>query len=297
MTTKSLSVVVLALVGGETLASCLKRLPLDKVECVVVLRSGMDAEHWKRRNPSVILVERPEREPVPHRRAEGLRVASGEVVGFLEDTSWPDEGWCEGVRAAFIEAQAVAAGGPVKLAPRLPSRCQALFWSEYGAFAPLPQSETHVTPITRVPGNNMAFRRRELLAILEGYDEGLIEGEICACILANGGQIVFSQRMGVTFSACDRHNAQLSTRLHHGRIYAASMVKNKGWPTRLLYLAKIPVLPVVLAVRAARAMLASGSSTSKFRVLFWTGLMATAWALGEALGAMRGERRSMSEWR
>jgi hypothetical protein len=297
VTKKPFSVIIVALVGGEALARCLKRLPLGEVECVVVLRSGMDAGHWKSQSRSLIVIERPEDEPVPLRRVEGLRVASGEIVGFLEDTSWPREGWREGVRAAFVDAQAVAAGGPIELAQKLPSRCQALFWSEYGAFVPLSESESDVTPTTRVPGNNMAFRRHKLLAALKGSSEGLIEGEVCAHILAHEGQIVFSQRMGVTFSACGRREAKLSTRLHHGRIYASSRLKNRGWPARVLYLTRIPLLPFVLAVRAARVMLASGSSTGHLRVLLRMGLMVIAWSLGEALGAVRSEGRSMREWR
>jgi hypothetical protein len=296
MTKNSLSVVVIALVGGEALSSCVDRLPLAEVECIVVLKEGMETEEWKRRYPSVIVLERPESEPTPVRRSEGLRAASGGIVGFLEDTSWPDESWCEGVHAAFTQLRTVAAGGPAKLAPMLPSRCQALFWNEYGAFASLPQNPP-ITPVMRVPGNNMAFRRLDLLTILASLGEGLIEGPVCTRILAAGGQIVFHQLMGVTFSTCDQHNARLSTRFHHGRLYAASRVKNKPWTARLFYLAKTPILPMVLIVRGARGKRIAGSSTDNFRVFLWMSLMMIAWSLGEALGAVRGAGSSMSEWR
>jgi hypothetical protein len=103
--------------------------------------------------------------------------------------------------------------------------------------------------------------------------------------------------MGVTFSTCDQHNARLSTRFHHGRLYAASRVKNKPWTARLFYLAKTPILPMVLIVRGARGKRIAGSSTDNFRVFLWMSLMMIAWSLGEALGAVRGAGSSMSEWR
>src|SRR5262249_59182529 len=63
-----LSVVVVALIGREALANCLDRLPLDAIECVVVLTKEMrSSSPWERRYPSVVFVEAPD-EPVPLRR-------------------------------------------------------------------------------------------------------------------------------------------------------------------------------------------------------------------------------------
>ena len=220
-----LSVVVVVLTGGDALANCLERLPLDEVECVVVLTKTKQAtSQWERRYPSVVFVEAPN-EPVPLRRQRGVMAVEGDVVGLLEDTSWPHEGWCAAVKSAFMDAQTAAAGGSVRIDPTLPSRCQALGWSEYGAFAPCRVAQSDLTGprhdkltgADRVPGNNMAFRRPELLELLREEDDGLVEGPICARLLTQGHQILYEPRMLVTLSACDRHNASLITRLHHGQ--------------------------------------------------------------------------------
>lgn len=300
--TPHLSVVVVALIGHDALANCLDRLPLDAVECIVVLTEEMrPASQWKRRYNSVVFVEAIQ-EPVPLRRQRGVKAATGDVVGLIEDTSWPDEGWCAAVRSAFEDSQIIAAGGPVRIAPTLRSRCQALGWSDYGSFAPNRAQQSTTSrdrPVTTnlVPGNNMAFRHCALLELLQREESGLIEGPICAQILAKGGQILYQPEMTVTLSACDRHSTLLATRLHHGRIYAGMQLKDSGWISRLLHLAKASVLPIVLTARAWIAMSKSNRANARLSVLFWLGLMTSAWALGEAVGSLRGVGRSMNEWR
>ena len=302
--THPLSVVVVALIGRDALANCLDRLPLDAVECVVVLTKELRSTFQWGRYPSVHFIEAPE-EPVPLRRKRGVMAVKGDVVGLLEDTSWPDEGWCTAVKSAFTDSEAAAAGGAVRIAPTLLSRCQALGWSEYGAFTPERVEQSAPTGyrrdgsvrIGRVPGNNMAFRRTELLGLLREEVNGLIEGRLCALLLAQGRQILHEPRMLVTLSACDQHNVSLATRLHHGRIYAASRLEGRGWPARFLHLAKAMLLPIVLTARAVFAMGASSRANLRFPVLIWVSLMASAWALGEAVGSMRGAGQSLREWR
>jgi hypothetical protein len=292
-----LSVVVVALIGRDALANCLDRLPLDAVECVVVLTKEMRyASQWKRRYPSVVFIKAPD-EPVPLRRRRGVMAAKGDIVAVLEDTSWPEEGWCAAVKAVFTDPETVAAGGPVRIATTLESRCQALGWSEYGAFAPKGTRHNRMIRTDRVPGNNMAFRRSELLEVPCKEADGLIEGSVCARLSAQGCQILYVPRMLVTLSACDQRNVSLATRLHHGRIYAASRLKGMGWSAKLLHLAKTTLLPIVLTARTVSAMNAVSRSSVSFPVLIWVSLMASAWALGEAVGSVTGAGQSIRKWR
>jgi hypothetical protein len=103
--------------------------------------------------------------------------------------------------------------------------------------------------------------------------------------------------MLVTYSACDRHNAALPTRFHHGRLYAASYVEDKGWPSRLAHLAKATLLPIVLPTRVMAAMTSSGRLSARLLTLLWLALIECAWALGEAVGSVAGAGESMKEWR
>jgi hypothetical protein len=299
-----LSIVVIPLVGQSAVANCLDRLPLATVECIVVLRETMGAvTSWERRYPSVFFLGAANA-PVPVRRQIGLRAAAGNVVGLIEDTTWPDEGWCAATLSAFADPRTAAAGGPVKIAATLPSRYQALGASEYAAFATdrLPRatgSSICDQPVTasRVPGNNMAFRRLDLIEAMDKHDGGMFEGVTCARLLAKGCQVVYHPRMSVTYAVCDRHNASLATRLHHGRIYAAGLVRYRTWPFRLVHLAKTPLLPIVLTARAIGSLRGSGSLRAKVAALFWLILMESAWAIGEAVGVLAGVGKSVNEWR
>ena len=130
------STIVIPLVGANALANCLDRLPLSALECIVMLRETMGRPHsWQQRYPSVMFLDA-SHEPVPLRRQRGIAVATCDVVALLEDTSWPDPDWCAAVRSTFTDIKTAGAGGPVRIAATLTSRCQALGWSEYGAFAP-----------------------------------------------------------------------------------------------------------------------------------------------------------------
>jgi hypothetical protein len=298
-----LSIVVIPLIGHDVLANCLDRLPLSDVECIVVLRETLGAvKSWEQRYPSVHFVTTAHN-PVPLRRECGLRVATGDVVGIIEDTSWPDHGWCAAALSAFADPQAVAAGGPVRIASRLPSRYRALGSSEYGAFAverhPNPASggslEDRPVAASRVPGNNMAFRRVDLIEAVGEEGDGLFEGPVCVTLLSKGGRIVYHPRMLVTYAVCDRHNASLATRLHHGRIYAAQ-VRGRTWCSRLAHLAKVPLLPIVLTARAMGSLSRSTSLRARLQILLWLCLLESAWAIGEAIGALTGAGRSINEW-
>lgn len=293
-----LSVIVIPLIGRDVLTHCLDRLPLGSVECIVVLRKAMGATtSWERRYPLVTFLSAAD-ELVPVRRQCGIGAATGDIVALIEDTSWPDEGWCAAARSAFLEAQTAAAGGAVRIAATLPSRYQALGWCEYGAFAPKPATQTdRLVRAYRVPGNNMAFRRVELIEVMRGEHNGLLEGHVCDRLLDNGRRVVYQPRMSVTYAACDRHNAALATRLHHGRIYAAAQVRGRPWPWRLAHVAKAPFLPLVLTLRRMVSMAGSSRLPARLWVLFWIALMESAWALGEAIGGLAGEGKSMNEWR
>lgn len=293
-----LSVVVIPLIGQNALASCLDRLPLDAVECIVVLREDMGtALSWKTRYPSATFVETGNLH-VPQRRRRGIEAATGGLVALLEDSSWPDETWCAAIRSTFADEGAAAVGGPVNISAALPSRWQALGWSEYGAFAPdRGPPLTDPRPASIVPGNNMAFRRAELIDLLREEGGGLMEGAVCAKLRAREREILYQPLMRVTFSACDPRMVSLATRFHHGRIYGAWRLRSRGPLAKFAHAGTAMLLPVVLTARAAAAMIRAGGPITGLAVLFWLALMESARSLGEGIGALSGAGKSMDEWR
>ena len=103
--------------------------------------------------------------------------------------------------------------------------------------------------------------------------------------------------MLVTYCRIDRHGARLSTRLQHGRLYAARRSAGRSWLVRLALLAKSVTLPVILPARALSTVFRALPLSSIPRVALWIGLLEGAWALGEAVGYLAGEGNALESWR
>ncbi len=300
-----LSVVVVALVGGEALAACLRGLPEPHNRCVVVLAEHMGgAGYWETQFPAARFIDAAGL-PVPLRRQRGVEAAGGDVVALLEDTSVPDPDWCRAVCQAFADPQVAAAGGPVRVSPTLPARFQALACGEYGRFHPrrfplLGIAAAAVDgrqPVARLPGNNLAYRRERLMSLLDRSDRGLIETEVNQALRTRGFTLLLQPGMSVVYAAADRANARLRARLQHGRLFAGSRVAGQGWGTRLAWFAKSLLLPLLLSGRAWRGMTQAVRPTAWMGVAVWILLLETAWAAGEAMGYLAGSGRSLEAWR
>ena len=76
-------------------------------------------------------------------------------------------------------------------------------------------------------------------------------------------------------------------RFQHGREFGAGRVRG-GRPAWLLVLGA-PAVPLILASRAASRVWGGGGSRPRFMAaLPWFLVLASAWAAGEAWGAVRG---------
>jgi hypothetical protein len=185
------------------------------------------------------------------------------MVGLIEDTSWPDEDWCAAALSASpIRRRLLREGRQDRsgAAQPVPGAGLERVWRLRGNRLPRPASgsfQDQPAAASRVPGNNMAFRRVDLIDALGDEGIGLFEGPLCTSLLAKGRRVVYHPGMSVTYAVCDQHNASLAMRLHHGRIYAAERVRGRAWPSRLAHL-EAALLPIVLTARAMGSL--GGSS-------------------------------------
>jgi hypothetical protein len=246
---------------------------------------------------------------VPMARKRGVELTSGEIVALLEDTTLPTPGWHGAVAAAFAEPGVVAVGGPVVLSPKLDGKFLALGCVEYGRFHPdrfillgdeLAEGETSdkgLLPVTRLPGNNLAYRREPLLGVMGENEYGLIEGEINEQLKVRGFKLYMHPAMLATYSMMDVHGVHLKTRFNHGRLFAGNRVAGQGWRTRVSWFLKSLLLPVLLTVRGWSSMTRAVESVAWPKVIAWIILMETAWSIGEAVGYLMGPGRSLDKWR
>lgn len=300
-----INVIIVALAGGRGLESCLQALSEVWTQCVVVLGRAMgDTQQWQRRFPGVVFIDGGSL-PVPLKRLRAIERVTGDIVALLEDTSIPCEGWIQSVRAAFDDEATVAVGGPVLISPSLPGRYKALGCGEYGLFHPrrfeqsddLQNRERDITDISRLPGNNLAYRRSVLANVLSDVNRGLLESEVNQNLLNSGRHLTFHPGMAVMYAVPDQYGALLKTRLMHGRLFAGNRIKGRGWVTRLTWCLKSLLLPAVLSGRALNSMRYAVNPSSWLPVACWICLLESAWALGEMAGYACGEGRSLEAWR
>jgi hypothetical protein len=278
----TLTVIVVALIGGEALDECVRAVGSQTANCLAVRRDGTIVDA---RGQTVGAADRLD---IPAKRRSAVELATTPLVALLEDTVVPASGWAEAVAAALGGKDVVACGGPVTIAENLPAQTRALTMSEYGRY----NGRQPAGPIGALPGCNFAFRRDALLEAMGGSD-GMVDLQVFRRLQENGGTIAWAPAMTVTFVRPFPDGARLKTRFDHGRITANLLAK--GRLSRALTAAKAFLLPAVLTARAVRnAGLAQLRST---RTLGWLILQHTAWAAGEFVGAVLGPSRSgLREW-
>jgi hypothetical protein len=278
---EDLTIIVIALLGGEALSECVAAAREQSDSVLVVTRDGTVVDEEGRK------VGKSERAGIPAKRRAGVELATTPLVALIEDTVIPDRGWAKVVRAAFRKS-IVACGGPVKLANSLPGQTRALALSEYGRY----NEHRPAGEMTALPGCNFAFRRHELLEAMRG-SPGLADLDTFGRLRDRGGRLAWARDMAVTFAHPYPEGARLRTRFEHGRIYASSF---PGLRRRIANAAKAFLLPAVLTARTAKDVgLAQIGSVS---TLGWLILQHAGWAAGELVGATRGPtRQGTDEWR
>jgi GT2 family glycosyltransferase len=125
-------------------------------------------------------------------RNTGLHAAIGDIVAYIDDDAYPDPHWLTYlVRAMLNKENAVGAGGPNLAVPEDGETAECI--------AHAPGGPTHVllqdTVAEHIPGCNMAFFRKHLLAI-GGFDSQFrIAGDdvdICWRLQNAGGILAFA---------------------------------------------------------------------------------------------------------
>ena len=299
------SIILVALVGGEALKACLRRMTPWHDRCHVMLGGNMeDVATWQLRFPAVQFAEG-RALPVPIRRQRGVEAVRSRLVALLEDTSLPEAGWLEALCGVFSNDLVAAAAGPVRINPALSARHQALGCTEYGLFHPdlFPRlalgapDAAGTQAVSRLPGNNLAYRRDRLLDVLQNSDHGLVEGKVNAMLEERGFTLAYQPRMAVLYAAADFHGARLGTRMQHGRLYAGQRAAGRSYPIRLAWFAGSLLLPAVLSARALAGMTRAVERRAWLKTAPWICLMECAWAIGEGVGYLAGTGRSMEAWR
>ena len=280
------SAVVIAIVGGAPLERCIAALAASGVPITIVGPRQLLGIIPSQRPNSAKCMETTEN--IPRRRAVGIQSLASDWVLLIEDTCVPDAGIAAVIRGlAGIDGDVAAISGPVRIAKSLPPAAMALGCTEYGEYRT--GSDQAAQPITRIHGLCTLFRR----SAVTGFDR-IIDTEVHAALLARGARFQFDDRFVVEFAACDPRMTNFASRYAHGRLYGGIARYRPGISAKVVALVRCLLLPLVLSWRAAGAIPATASRSA---VLVQIAKMSTAWACGEAVGAVLGSGDAVREWR
>lgn len=289
--TDSMTVAIISIAGDAALVRCAAAVRASGAHFITVDRSGRCCDSAGRvlRDGSAL--------SVPARRRLAAESVHSRFVAFVEDTVVPEKTWLGSIDHALEQGDVGAVGGPVAISPLLPWRYRALALTEYGRFSAhgfprlaVPgQRRAGPVLVTALPGANFAFRTAALLAAMPHPDDGLVDNEIFARLRSDGHAIAYEPAMGVVYGEKHEAGARLSTRFHHGRIYAGRRYADASAGRRAIAAVKTLALPPVLFSRTLGE--AVRSRQFSFGTMLWVTAMHMCWSVGEFTGIVLGPPR------
>ena len=217
---------------------------------------------------------------VPRLRRLGLDHATAPLVAFTEDSCVVGPGWAEAWVAAFGDARALAATGPVEAAMGHATIDWAVFLCEYAPF--LAEDGRRTGPPRRLAGNNFAVRRSGC-GILDRSE--IHETDVAGALAGGPGALVAVAAARAGHVRRYPLREAIGDRLRFGHAYGR--LRAGRW-SRWARLAGFFAGPAILGVQTARLtalLIARRRHLGRFlEVLPVTVALLSAWSVGEWLG-------------
>jgi hypothetical protein len=289
MTAPRLSIVVAAIDDEDTIEACLTALLAATAgiqsDIVVVEASRDDTRRRVAQFPSVQLISDTPGRLVPHLWARGFHATRGTFVAFTLAQLAVSATWAERLLAA-IAPGAAGVGGGFTLAPGTGPAAWALFYLRYSAF--VEERWTDGLVAGEIAGDNALYRRSDLEACPPFDADGFWEVAVHRELRRRGLTLAAARGAAAAVMGRPSPARVVRERLRHGRRFAAG--RATGLASRARQVAATPLVPAVLWWRAARRVLPYPVHRVRFlAALPWMLCFATAWACGEALGALAGD--------
>jgi hypothetical protein len=282
-----LSVVVATTDAERTIEACLSAL---KIACtrmcaeILVVDSSSDRtlERVARACPDAVTIPVRSGALVPELWARGIVASRAEVVALTTGQCLVSPTWARSLVSAFTPGIG-AAGGGFTLASDAGPADWAVFFLRYSAFV-AERWRAGVVVNGEIAGDNAAYRRSDVVAI-DGHSQAFWDVDVHRVLRRRGLSLVAVDRAVVAVSKGPAPLDVVRHRFAHGREYGAWRVRTRSAGRARVSVAA-PLVPVVLAWRAARRVVPLRSHRARFfAALPWFLLFASAWAFGEAIGA------------
>ena len=284
-----LTVVIPSVNGWGDLEPCLRacaRLADAEVEIVVVDRVGSELREAVARSfPTVRVLAAAAGTTIPRLRAQGIRAATGRLVGIIEDHVIVPPDWAARMLAAHGDATKVV-GGAVENAACDRLTDWAAFLCEYShCVEPGPPG-----PADWLVGNNVTYPRAELESFLHILDEQRWENELHDAMRAAGIPLESHPEIRVGHKKHYRPTEYIEQRYLYSRAFAGIRFASAGPAQRLAFgLAAAFLLPPLLSYRIVSRVWRTGRHRRELvRSLPLLVPFVLAWAAGELVGAWFG---------
>ncbi len=160
----------------------------------------------------------------------------------------------------------------------------AVFYLRYSAFLPAVMGGGRIAG--ELAGDNAAYRRVDLVRRADVYAHGFWELDMHRVIRAEGGWLEAVPEAACEFGRSFPFLVVARHRFAHGQHSGASRARQGVRPAWQI-VAGAPLVPAVLAGRAAGRVMRDGGAWHFWAALPWFLALASCWAAGEAVGAWR----------
>ena len=285
-----LSVVVPSVNGPDILLRVLDALDRQqgdvRLEILVPERCGPTVRNAvATRFPHAILLPVPAEIGIPTMRRLAFERATADSVAVIEDHVLVPPDWAARLVAARRAGHEVAGGSVVNGATdRLVDR--AAFLCEYGHMLE-PQEPG---PADWVTGNNVVYARNLLERFSDVIAEDRWENRLHEAVSEAGIPLVACPEVEVAHMMHYRSALEYAgQRYLYSRAYAGMRTAANGLPAKLVYSLGACALPPVLLMRVLRSAWRRAETRRDVALsLPLLALFVTAWAAGEAVGALMG---------
>lgn len=291
----AMSVVVVTVYGADHLRRCLAALGAqeDPPEMEVIAVSDervseKDAQAVASEFPSVRQVRIRELTTQEGMRAEGCRLAGGEVVALTVDHCTPGPHWCRRMTDAF-DGRPAGAGGCLEFGsqPRTAINLAVHFYDycNYGYF----QRPVARGPARHLSDANAAFRRDVMERYRDIWEDAFHVSFLVTRLLSHGEALFLDPEIIVYQNRDIEASRALRVAYLRGRVFGSRRVARAPAVKRLLYAAFSLLLPLFLLGRFAANVLRKRSHLgSIMKAAPYIVMLAASWSLGECLGYATG---------
>jgi hypothetical protein len=219
--------------------------------------------------------------------AKGIERARGQVVVLTTGHFHVESSWARALLAA-VHDDIAGAAGTIVLDRDASVLDEAIYYLRYAAYLDPQYTPGH--EVKMIPADNAAYDASALARYHDLHPDMFQEVDFHRRLFSEGKRLSVVGGATATFGRSYPLPVILRHRFAHGREFAGARIRNAGMsPIRIV--AAAPLVPLVLAARAARTALPLRDHRFRFlRSLPLLLLLASAWASGEVAGAL--SRRS-----